>query len=179
MFRDDGAGAPGGAGANDGVVQAGEPGVANAALELRAAACAGGVCDSTLTDGGGAFTLWFPAAAGGAAAQVVERDPGGLALDRRARRARPAARTRARPTRSRSPPRTARSRPASCSATCRRTRSPPAGAASVAPGGVALYPHTFTAASAGAVTLRAAQAPSPRDRRAGATSSCATSTATA
>ena len=36
-----------------------------------------------------------------------------------------------------------------------------AGAASVAPGGVALYPHAFTAASAGAVTFVAAQAPSP------------------
>ena len=45
-----------------------------------------------------------------------------------------------------------------------------AGAASVAPGGVAFYPHTFTAGSAGAVELRRDQAPSPRDARAGATS---------
>ncbi len=161
VFRDDGAGAPGGAGANDGVVQAGEPGVANVAVELRAAACAGGACDSTLTDGGGAFALWFPAAAGGSVGRGGRARSRGLALglgrggdDRRRVRARGTTRV-------------TFTAAGGTIATGILFGDVPAnafaaaGTASVAPGGVALYPHAFTAASAGAVTFGATQAPSP------------------
>jgi len=62
VFRDDGAG---GGVANDGQREGGETGLAARRVRLASAACAGGACDSTLTDGAGAFTLWLPAAAAG------------------------------------------------------------------------------------------------------------------
>lgn len=68
VFRDDGAGGV----ANDGVRGAGEAAIAGRRVRLVAAACAGGVCDSTRTDGAGAFALWLPfAAAGSAGVQEV------------------------------------------------------------------------------------------------------------
>jgi uncharacterized repeat protein (TIGR01451 family) len=69
VFRDDGAG---GAVANDGTPQGGESGLAGVRMRLASGACAGGACDSTLTDGAGAWRLWIPTAATGASAQVVE-----------------------------------------------------------------------------------------------------------
>jgi uncharacterized repeat protein (TIGR01451 family) len=45
-------------------------------MHLQSPACAGGVCDSAITGGSGAFTLWLPAAAAGAVA-VREIPPSG------------------------------------------------------------------------------------------------------
>ncbi len=162
VFRDDGAGAPAGVGANDGVVQAGEPGVPGVAVELRSVvpACVGGVCDSTLTDGGGAFALWFPGAAGGAVAQVVERNPANWLSVAGAAGATGGAYVRA------TDQVTFTAANGTIASGLLFGDVPPnafaaAGAASVAPGGVALYPHTYTARSAGAVTFADTQAPSP------------------
>ncbi len=62
VFRDDGAG---GALANDGVSAGSESPLGNLRVRLTSALCAGGVCDSALTDGAGTFALWLPAAATG------------------------------------------------------------------------------------------------------------------
>ena len=62
VFRDDGAG-----GANDGLRTPGEAALAGRRVRLVSGACAGGVCDSVLTDGAGAFALWLPFAAIGSA----------------------------------------------------------------------------------------------------------------
>ncbi len=74
VFRDDGAG---GGTANDGVNQAGEGAVGGVRVALANAACAGGRCDSTLTDGAGAFTLWIPNGAVGTSTQALETNPSG------------------------------------------------------------------------------------------------------
>jgi uncharacterized repeat protein (TIGR01451 family) len=69
VFRDDGGG---GGVANDGSWQPGEAALAGRRVRLASAACAGGACDSTLTDGAGAFALWLPhTAAGGVIVQEV------------------------------------------------------------------------------------------------------------
>jgi len=62
VFRDDGAL---GSVANDGVRQPGEGLLSARRVRLSSALCAGGVCDSALTDGSGAFALWLPHAAAG------------------------------------------------------------------------------------------------------------------
>jgi uncharacterized repeat protein (TIGR01451 family) len=62
VFRDDGAA---GAVANSGASEAGEAGLAGRRVRWTSAACAGGACDSTLTDAAGAFTLWLPHTAAG------------------------------------------------------------------------------------------------------------------
>jgi uncharacterized repeat protein (TIGR01451 family) len=62
VFRDDGAG---GGIANDGVRTPGESGIAGRRVRLLGSTCAGGACDSSLTDGAGTFTLWLPFAATG------------------------------------------------------------------------------------------------------------------
>ena len=62
VFRDDGAG---GGVANDGAQTPGESGISGRRVRLASGACPGGACDSTLTDGAGAFTLWLPFAATG------------------------------------------------------------------------------------------------------------------
>lgn len=74
VFRDDGAG---GGSANDGAPQGGEAGVAFARVRLAAGACAGGVCDSTSSDGAGAFALWLPFAAAGPGVRVQAVAPAG------------------------------------------------------------------------------------------------------
>jgi uncharacterized repeat protein (TIGR01451 family) len=66
-------GAPSGV-PNDGARNGTEPAIAGVRVRLLSTACAGGSCDSTLTDAAGAFSLWFPAAAAGAVA-VVEVNP--------------------------------------------------------------------------------------------------------
>ena len=63
VFRDDGTGA---GIANDGIRQAGETGISGSRVQLLSGACAGGECDSTLTDGAGAFSVWIPFTAAGA-----------------------------------------------------------------------------------------------------------------
>jgi uncharacterized repeat protein (TIGR01451 family) len=72
VFRDDGSG---GGVPNDGVAQIGEAGIAGARVRLLAAACAGGACDSALTDGAGRYTLWLPFAAVGATVRIGEVTP--------------------------------------------------------------------------------------------------------
>jgi uncharacterized repeat protein (TIGR01451 family) len=73
-YRDDGVagGTP-----NDGVKQAGESGTAGVRMRLTSAACAAGMCDSTLTDGAGRYTLWIPFATVGTSTRVSEVNPGG------------------------------------------------------------------------------------------------------
>ncbi len=156
VFRDDGTGGI----ANDGVMQAGEAGQSPVRVRLVAAACAGGECDSTLTDGAGAFTLWLAAAASGPNVMVQavvasgwlstgggEGTTGG-AYDRP-------------------------SDAVSFSAVAGLPYSglafggvprnswiaPQAG--TIAAGGVAFYAHRLTAGSAGSASFSAAEAPSP------------------
>jgi uncharacterized repeat protein (TIGR01451 family) len=62
VFRDDGSG---GGAANDGARGTGEAALGARRVRLVSAACAGGACDSVLTDGAGAFALWLPFAAAG------------------------------------------------------------------------------------------------------------------
>ena len=75
VFRDDGAG---GGVANDGARAPGESGIASRRVRLTSGACAGGVCDSTLTDGAGAFTLWLPFTAAGSAGVQATNSSGWL-----------------------------------------------------------------------------------------------------
>ncbi len=72
VFDDDGAG---GGAANDGVRQGGEAAIAGVRMRLAAVPCAGGLCDSTLTDGAGFYALWIPHAASGATTEVREANP--------------------------------------------------------------------------------------------------------
>jgi uncharacterized repeat protein (TIGR01451 family) len=75
VFRDDGAGS---GVANDGVRTAGESGVSGRRVRLTSGACSGGACDSTLTDGAGAFTLWLPFAATGSVGVQATNSAGWL-----------------------------------------------------------------------------------------------------
>lgn len=74
VIRDDGAA---GGVANDGSAQAGEGPVAGVRMRLANSTCVGGVCDSTLTDGAGAFTLWLPFTLSGLTVRIIEQDPSG------------------------------------------------------------------------------------------------------
>jgi uncharacterized repeat protein (TIGR01451 family) len=71
VVKDDGAG---GGTANDGAGNGGETGVAGVFVDLAATGCASGLCDSTLTDGAGAFRLFVPWTASGVAS-VRETNP--------------------------------------------------------------------------------------------------------
>jgi uncharacterized repeat protein (TIGR01451 family) len=162
VFRDDGAaGAPGNV-ANDGIQQAGEPGVSGVDLVLVASFCvgSGGGCDSTTTDGAGDFRLWLPFGASGSSAEVRERNPvgwvstGGAAGTTGGAYARAADRV------------AWSANPGVVYTGVRFADVPPsafaaAGAASVAPGAAATYAHRFTAGSGGSVSFSAAQLPSP------------------
>ncbi|MFN8586645.1 MAG: hypothetical protein U0704_02500 [Candidatus Eisenbacteria bacterium] len=75
VFRDDGGGLA--AGANDGARGGGEALLDGERVRLSAAACAGGVCDSALTDGGGAFALWLPYTLAGSTVRVGAPPAGG------------------------------------------------------------------------------------------------------
>jgi len=157
VVRDDGAG---GGTANDGRGQGGESGVAGAPLRLAHPACAGGVCDSTITDGGGTFVLWAPGAAGGGAVTLSQTNlagwlsTGGFAGGSGG----------------------AYNRGADAitfTATNGVVQTGlelgdvpantfvPAGNRSGTPGTFVLHPHTFTAGSAGSVTFAATQTPAP------------------
>ncbi len=160
VFRDDGAGGAPGATANDGIAQAAEAALAAVRLRLTSLACAGGVCDSTLTDGAGAYRLWlpFPAAVPGVA--VVEVNPAGWlstgadvgtttgTYDRAADAV------------------TFVAAPGVVYTGASFGDVPPnafaaPGATTVAAGAPAFYPHTFTAGSAGSVSFGVTQTPSP------------------
>ncbi len=156
VFRDD-AGTSGIA--NNGVKDATETGVANVRVRLGAA-CAGGACDSALTDAGGAFSLWLPFAGATGTATVTLVEPlgwlatgGGAGTTGGAYARTPLAVT----------------FPAAAGVTWsgvafgevpgNRWLAP--GARTVAPGGVAFYSHTFTAGSAGSVRLAGGETPVP------------------
>ena len=62
VFRDDGVGA---GVANNGTRDGGEAALAGVRMRLSGGSCPGGQCDSTFTDGAGAFDLWLPTAAAG------------------------------------------------------------------------------------------------------------------
>ncbi len=74
VFRDDG---DAGSIANDGAAQSGESSVSNVRLRLASATCPSGLCDSTLSDGAGAFTLWIPSTLAGQTVRVTEQNPSG------------------------------------------------------------------------------------------------------
>lgn len=156
VFRDNGAG---GGTANDGVRQGAEAGLAGVRVRLASSLCAGGACDSTLSAGGGAWTLWIPFAALGAMEVRESNTSGTLSTGGRA-----------------GTTGGAYSRPADAVTFAAAgglaysgvqfgdvpaNAFAPGGTRSVAPGGAAFYPHTFTAGSAGNVSFSAAQLPTP------------------
>jgi uncharacterized repeat protein (TIGR01451 family) len=157
VFRDDGSG---GAVANDGVRQGGEAGLSGVRVRLASTACAGGVCDSVLTGGAGAYTLWSPAAAVGIVASVREIgavgwiSTGGAAGTTGGSYARATDATTFTPASGSSytgvdfgdvPP--------------NQLAAP--GALGAVAGGTVTYMHTFTAGSAGNVTFSTTQSPAP------------------
>ncbi len=75
VFQDNGAG---GSTANNGAREAGEALLAGRRVRLTSVACATGVCDSTLTNGAGAFDLWLPFAATGSAGVQATNNSGWL-----------------------------------------------------------------------------------------------------
>jgi uncharacterized repeat protein (TIGR01451 family) len=157
VFRDDGAG---GGTANDGARQGGEAGAAAARVRLLGAACPSGVCDSATTTGTGAFRLWLPAAAAGASARVAEVNPSGWLSTGGQSGATGGSYARA----SDDVTFTAVSGVAydgvAFGDVPLNTWTPPL-ARAVAAGGVAWYAHTFTAGSAGTVSLGVAETPVP------------------
>lgn len=156
VFRDDGTGA---GVANDGAPQGAEAAVVAARVRLTSAACAGGPCDSALTDGAGAFALWLPAATAGAV-QVVETNP--VAWLSTGATVGTTGGTYTRPTDA-----IAFTAGVGVVYTGLAFGDVPAnqlvaaGAQAGPPGGVLFYPHTFTAGSAGTVTFSLTRAPSP------------------
>ncbi len=157
VIRDDGAG---GGTANDGAANGGESGVAGVRVRLVAAACAGGVCDSALTDGGGGWALWAPGAAGGAPATIAETDPAGWISTGGAPGATGGAYDRAADALTFTPVNGAIVNGATFG-DVPQNQLVPAGNRTGVPGTIVLHPHTFTAASAGGVTFATTQAPSP------------------
>jgi uncharacterized repeat protein (TIGR01451 family) len=157
VFRDDGAG---GASANDGAKQAGEAGVPFARVRLAAAPCAGGSCDSTLTDGAGAFTLWLPFAAAGPNVRVQAVTASGwLATGGGAGTTGGAYDRASVAVTFNAASGFAYSAVAFGEVPGNSWVAPQAG--TVSAGGVAFYAHRFTAGSAGSVGFAAAEAPTP------------------
>jgi uncharacterized repeat protein (TIGR01451 family) len=157
VVRDDGAG---GGIANDGQGQGGEAGVAGVRVRLSHPSCAGGVCDSTLTGGGGAFTMWAPGATGGGATTVSSLNlTGWISTGGRAG------------TTGGSYDRDVDAItfvPANGTIHSGATFGDvplntfaPAGNRNGIPGTAVLHPHTFTAGSAGNISLATVQTPSP------------------
>jgi len=157
VHRDDG-----GAGgtANDGARQGGEAAVAGVRVRLASAACAGGACDSALTDGAGAFALWFPDAAVGAAAEMREVDPAGWLSTGGGPGTTGGAYARG--------PDAVTFMPAAGAVSTGvafgdvpANALQPNGARAGIPGAVVVHPHVFTAGSAGTVSFTLSQSPSP------------------
>ena len=157
VFRDDGAGV--GGMPNDGLRQTGEGGVSGTRLRLLSGACAGGECDSTLTDGAGAFRLWLPLAAVGAVAVrpvdasswVSTGGSAGTTGGTYSRAAESVNFTAA----------SGASYSGLAFGDVPLNTLSPNGAQIVAPGAVAFYAHRFTAGSSGGATFSTAQVPSP------------------
>lgn len=157
VFRDDGA--AGGA-ANNGAAESGESAVTGVRMRLLHASCAGGACDSTLTDGAGAFTLWLPYTLAGQSVRIAEVDPSGWrstgggggstggTYDRASDALTFTAVSGTRYT-------------ALGFGDVPRNQWAAGGAQGIPAGGVAAYTHRFTAGSAGSVSFTAAEAASP------------------
>lgn len=157
VVRDDGAG---GGTANDGRGQGAESGVAGARVRLESPACAGGVCDSTVTGGGGAFALWAPGATGGVAVSVAQTNLAGWLSTGGFAGSSGGAYDRGTDAVAFTPVNGVVQTglefgdvPANAFV--------PAGNRSGVPGTVVLHPHTFTAGSAGSVTFSTTQTPAP------------------
>jgi uncharacterized repeat protein (TIGR01451 family) len=157
VHRDDGAG---GGTANDGLAQGSEAGSAGVRVRLTHASCAGGVCDSTITDGGGAFAVWTPGAVAGAPVSIAQVNPGGwISTGGRAG------------TTAGTYDRGADAITFTAGNGVVYTGSAfgdvpdqqfaPAGNRSGLPGTVVLHPHTLTAGSAGTLTFTRTQTPAP------------------
>ncbi len=156
VFRDDGAGAgiP-----NDGVRQAGETVSPSVRVRLLGAVCAGGQCDSALTDGAGAYVLWLPAAAAGVV-QVVETNAAAWISTGASVGTSGGAYTR---------PSDAIAFTANAGLVYTglafgdvpANQLAPLGARSGPPGGVVFHPHTFAAGSAGTVSITLARSAAP------------------
>ncbi len=157
VFRDDGAGA---ATANDGARQGAEAGVGAARVRLLAAACAGGLCDSVTTDATGAFRLWLPFAATGASARVAEVDPSGWLSTGGQSGTTAGAYARSSDDVTFAAAAGVTYTGVAFGDVPLNTWIPPL-ARTIAAGGVAVYPHRFTAGSAGAVSIGIAEAPVP------------------
>jgi uncharacterized repeat protein (TIGR01451 family) len=157
VFRDDGAG---GGSANDGVRQGGEAVLAAIRMRFESASCAGGVCDSTLTDGAGAYTLWAPHAASGLAATVHETNSSGWVSTGGAPGTTGGVYTRASDGVAFTPA-SGSTYSGAIFADVPPNQLAPPGTISIAAGATAHHPHTFVAGSAGSVTFGLSQAPLP------------------
>ena len=156
VFRDDGAGAgvP-----NNGGLEPGESALAGRRVRLTSTGCASGVCDSTLTDGSGAFALWLPAAGAGTVSVRATTPAGWLATGGRAGTA-PGSYNRA------GNAVTFTATPGVVYDGLAFGSVPPnlwaaAGALGVAGGTPAYYRHTYTAQSGGTVSFTTTTAPVP------------------
>jgi mucin-19 len=58
--------------ANNGVPNAGEPGIAGVTLQATHPSCPGSVCDTVVTNGAGTYQLWIPASVGNTSVSIVE-----------------------------------------------------------------------------------------------------------
>jgi uncharacterized repeat protein (TIGR01451 family) len=157
VFRDDGAG---GGIANDGTRQSGETGISGVRLRVSNAACANGVCDSTVTDGAGHYTLWPTAVTGTHAVTVTEVNPAGWLSTGGNPGTTGGAYTRATDALGYTPVNGATYTGADFGDV------PPnqfaaAGVKTGVPGGSVGYAHTFVAGSAGTVSFSAIESPTP------------------
>jgi len=157
VFRDDGGG---GGVANDGVRQAGEAGVASVRLRLEAAACAGGVCDSTLTDGAGAWELWIPFGAAGSPASVTASNAAGWISTGGSAGTTGGAYARASDATTFTAAAGTVATGADFGDVPPNTLVAPA-SGTVFPGGVVAYAHRFTAGSVGEVSFSVSETPAP------------------
>uniref|UniRef100_A0A832I359 DUF11 domain-containing protein n=1 Tax=Eiseniibacteriota bacterium TaxID=2212470 RepID=A0A832I359_UNCEI len=155
VFRDDGAG---GGSPNDGARQAGEAGLAGVRVAAFAAGCAGGACDSTLTDAAGDWRLWLPHGAG--AVTVRETNPAGWLSTGGGAGTTGGAYDRSADALTFAPASGAEYAGVSFGDVPPATWGA-AGARSVMPGAAAFYAHVFTAGSAGTLVLSTAGTPSP------------------
>jgi uncharacterized repeat protein (TIGR01451 family) len=157
VFDDDGTG---GGTANDGARQGGEAALAGIRVRLASTACAGGACDSTLTDGAGSYVLWIPHAASGIAAEVREVNAsgwistGGAAGTTGGSYARPADAVSFTPV-------SGNVYTGVRFGDVAPNQLVPPSMLSGPEGSVVFHPHTFVAGSAGDVTFGVAQSPAP------------------
>ena len=157
VFRDDGSG---GAIANDGVRQGAETGLAGVRVRFASGACAGGVCDSVLTDGAGAYLLWPPSAAAGTPASVIEIGSVGWISTGGSAGTTGGSYVRATDAMTFTPANGTSYAGVDFADVPPNQLAAP-GALGAVPGGSVTYAHTFVAGSAGSVTFSMTQTPAP------------------